>query len=76
MKKSNYIFIPIGFIFFIVGILIEHNRSIFNDVESAGYFGHTLFVLSIFIIMLQLFIWFLKILILVLKEIWEQINDK
>ena len=75
MRVSNYIFFVIGIILFILGSVIEHNFSMFNNKELAGHIGHFLLVIGIFSFILQVAILLLKIVIKIIKEVWGQFND-
>ncbi len=76
MNLSNFIFFFIGIILFVVGVLVESNNTFFNDKELAGYLGHFLFVGGFFIFLFQFFIFGIKLLVNILKKVWEQFNDK
>ena len=76
MKMSNYIFILIGLSFIVLGLVLEHNRYIFDDSETAGYTGFFLYLFGIFIFSFQFVIWGIRILIAIFKELWNEYKSR
>ncbi|MDY0365982.1 MAG: hypothetical protein RBQ81_09005 [Arcobacteraceae bacterium] len=76
MKITNFIFFFIGIFLLLSGWVLGGNYTLFENKEEMGYFSHFLIVSAILVVFLQFTIWIIRLLIAIVKELWNEYKSR